>query len=204
MAGKKTRTLRERLLSRAVINRETGCWEWAGSKDKRGYGRIAVDGSPRLVHRVAYEMWWGPLPPHREDRVIRELDHLCGNHSCLNPGHLELVSHQINMQRADMSNVGLANRLKTHCPKGHPYDEENTYARPSDGKRFCRTCYRERDEAMRRAAGAGPANATKTHCPRGHPYDEANTYAHVGKDGRTRRHCRTCMGMRLLKFRAAS
>lgn len=35
------------------------------------------------------------------------------------------------------------NSLKTECPAGHPYDEENTYIRPN-GSRFCRACNRER------------------------------------------------------------
>lgn len=34
-------------------------------------------------------------------------------------------------------------RAKTHCPNGHPYDEENTIVFPSDGRRRCRTCRRE-------------------------------------------------------------
>ena len=34
---------------------------------------------------------------------------------------------------------GHRNARKTHCPKGHPYDEENTYLAP-DGARQCRTC----------------------------------------------------------------
>jgi hypothetical protein len=35
------------------------------------------------------------------------------------------------------------NAAKTHCPKNHPYTEENTYRSPS-GRRICRTCQRER------------------------------------------------------------
>jgi hypothetical protein len=31
---------------------------------------------------------------------------------------------------------------KTHCPKNHPYDADNTYVTPSSGKRVCRTCKR--------------------------------------------------------------
>lgn len=37
---------------------------------------------------------------------------------------------------------------KTHCPQGHPYDDENTY-KTSAGRRMCRTCLRERDLARR-------------------------------------------------------
>lgn len=34
-------------------------------------------------------------------------------------------------------------RMKTHCPQGHPYDNENTYISPK-GDRRCRTCNREK------------------------------------------------------------
>ena len=33
-------------------------------------------------------------------------------------------------------------RNKELCPKGHPYDDENTYIRP-DGNRGCKECKRE-------------------------------------------------------------
>ena len=33
-----------------------------------------------------------------------------------------------------------ANRQKTECLRGHPFDEENTYRRP-DGRRNCRQCH---------------------------------------------------------------
>jgi hypothetical protein len=35
--------------------------------------------------------------------------------------------------------IGALNRLKTHCPTGHPYEGENLY-RPARGGRMCRTC----------------------------------------------------------------
>ena len=33
---------------------------------------------------------------------------------------------------------------RTHCPRGHAYDQENTYIAPS-GKRACRACRRKAD-----------------------------------------------------------
>ncbi|MBN0039487.1 hypothetical protein JN535_04765 [Cellulosimicrobium cellulans] len=33
-------------------------------------------------------------------------------------------------------------RAKTHCPYGHPYNEDNTIVYPSDGRRRCRACRR--------------------------------------------------------------
>lgn len=41
------------------------------------------------------------------------------------------------------------NARKTHCPKGHPYDEVNTYIDPK-GKRRCRIC-RQRDTTRQTA-----------------------------------------------------
>lgn len=35
-------------------------------------------------------------------------------------------------------------KSRTHCPRGHEYDEENTYFRPKTGHRVCRRCARER------------------------------------------------------------
>jgi hypothetical protein len=37
---------------------------------------------------------------------------------------------------------GHRNAAKTHCPKGHPFDEANTYRH--GGARWCRACRRER------------------------------------------------------------
>lgn len=83
------------------------------------------------AHRVAYEEIMGPVPEGLE------LDHLCRTRSCVNPSHLEPVTHRENMNRGDV-----ATRRKTHCPKGHPYDEENTGI--YNGYRNCRACARLR------------------------------------------------------------
>ena len=48
------------------------------------------------------------------------------------------------------------NAVKTHCPKGHPYDEENTrYYRTTEGgiERACLTCQRTKEMARRRLKG---------------------------------------------------
>lgn len=41
---------------------------------------------------------------------------------------------------------------KTHCPKDHPYDEENTYINPKNGGRMCRICRREAVQAFKERA----------------------------------------------------
>jgi hypothetical protein len=68
-----------------------------------------------------------------------EIDHLCRKRECCNPEHLEVVTHKQNMQRAKWLNR--PEKLRTHCKRGHPFDEKNTYWR-KDMKwgRICRKC----------------------------------------------------------------
>ena len=70
------------------------CWIWAAGRMKDGYGRLRI--GPRravLAHRFAYEQLRGPIPESAE------LDHLCRVPSCVNPEHLEPVSHRENCRR---------------------------------------------------------------------------------------------------------
>lgn len=61
------------------------CWEWIGSKDKYGYGRIGIGNLPILVHRLAYHIASGIDP------TGFLVSHLCHNTSCCNPAHLYLI-----------------------------------------------------------------------------------------------------------------
>jgi len=111
-----------------------GCWNWiAGQVGRSGYGAFRKS----RAHRVAYEMFRGPIP------TGLEIDHLCRNRKCVNPWHLEAVTRLINVRRGLAPKVaGQFNRNKTHCPRGHPYDDENT--RIYQGRRQCRACDREK------------------------------------------------------------
>lgn len=77
----------------AKIVKGPECWEWSGHRSTRGYGRIWYNGRLRLAHRVYYELVRGAIPKNHE------LDHLCRNPPCVNPDHLEPVSHSLNMVR---------------------------------------------------------------------------------------------------------
>ncbi len=81
---------------------------------------------------------------------------------------------------------------KTHCSRGHEYNEENTYTDPDTGWRHCRICRREdqnRKYAEMRAANPLPPREHVTRCAQGHEYTEENTYV----DPKTGdRHCRIC------------
>lgn len=112
------------------------CWIWAGRLDPQGYGRHSWD----LAHRVAYERFMGPIP----DGLT--LDHLCRTPACVNPWHLEPVTLRENLLRGDTFQA--RNAAKTHCKRGHPFDEENTYITPA-GWRSCRSCRREHHRRYR-------------------------------------------------------
>lgn len=137
----RARPLVERLLEKLIPDPVTGCLNWAGAKNLKGYGRIKETRGPtRLPHRVAYEIARGTIP---EGLVI---DHLCRNPACCNPDHLEAVTLRENTRRG---NSGLKDAIKTHCPQGHPYDEVNT-RRTLSGNRYCAICKRDQTNATSR------------------------------------------------------
>ncbi len=73
-----------------------GCWLFQGAK-RSGYGQISVEGKNKQAHRVSYEVNVGPIPEGLE------LDHLCRATNCVNPDHLEPVTHAENIRRAHAS-----------------------------------------------------------------------------------------------------
>lgn len=87
-------------LSRYVIA-PSGCWEWTGSLDHKGYGRVQVDRVHRQAHRVIYERVVGPVGH------ALHLDHLCRNRACVNPNHLEPVTPGENTRRSYASRRAL-------------------------------------------------------------------------------------------------
>jgi hypothetical protein len=110
-----------------------GCWVSALGICRDGYSQVRIAGRKMMAHVVSWEAVNGPVPDGLE------LDHSCRVRACWNPAHLEAVTHAENMRRGDNWET-----RKTHCPKGHPYDEANTMARRSRPNRICRECNRSR------------------------------------------------------------
>lgn len=139
--------LPERFWSRVTIT-ATGCWIWTGAHLASGYGSFRWQGRSRVTHRVAWTALVADIAPGLQ------VDHLCRNRSCCNPAHLEPVTQAENLRRGH--GFGGINAQKDACPQGHPYDEHNTYTRPSaPTTRECRTCRRQnraRHYAKERAA----------------------------------------------------
>ena len=135
----------DRLWSR-VEKTEDGCWLWTGATIPKGYGAIKIDGRMELVHRVAYQLTYGPIPEgkqvdhtcHTKDCTAKALE--CLHRRCINPEHLEAVTSHENTLR------GRAVISITHCPHGHVYDDKNTYYKRTKWGfgRECRTCRRLR------------------------------------------------------------
>jgi hypothetical protein len=143
------------VLARALrltdIRHTDECWTWKGSHSRNGYARIKVSGRLLQAHRVMYEGLVGPIP----DGLT--IDHLCRNRGCVNPAHLEAVTHGVNVLRG----VGFSaqNARKTHCKRGHLLSGSNLYVR-CDGRRVCITCKNERERGYRRSALDESENST--------------------------------------------
>lgn len=133
-----------------VDKRPGGCWIWTGPLEKSGYAKAGRWG---YAHIVSWEAEYGPVPEGKQ------LDHVaewgCTSRACCNPDHLEPVTIGENLHRSSLT-WAYRNAAKTHCPLGHPYDDENT-EHTKDGKRKCRTC---RAEESRRSYLARKARAS--------------------------------------------
>lgn len=190
---------------------KTPCWNWRAYINRKGYGTWRRDGTNTYVHRVAYELFVGQIPEGFE------IHHICCNRSCVNPEHLQLLTHAQNIAAIGRSEF---------CVNGHPFDGVNARGRycktcnklagakirltdPNYGRldrecknghprtpenteirgghRRCRLC---RIEGRRKPGGYKDPNRQRaTHCPQGHAYTPENTYTHP--DGKYR-YCRTC------------
>ncbi len=80
-----------------IVDEATGCWLWWLRIDQIGYARIfrkAAGARTTYAHRVYFEFYRGLVPEGLE------LDHLCRTRHCVNPDHLEPVTHAVNCQRS--------------------------------------------------------------------------------------------------------
>ena len=121
------------------------CWIWMAALHSNGYGLFWKDGKHVRAHLIAYELLCGPVPKGCEP------DHLCRRRRCINPAHIEFVTHKENVLRGN--GVCALNARKRRCPRGHRYTEANTI-RETDGHRECRQCKQKRDREYMRTKRA--------------------------------------------------
>jgi hypothetical protein len=82
------------------------CWIWTGARMLSGYGLFGEV----TAHRFSYELFVGLIP------VGLELDHLCRTKACVNPCHLEAVTHHENMLRGKHVILCVhGHRARSHC-----------------------------------------------------------------------------------------
>jgi hypothetical protein len=86
-------TARELKSFKSKIAWDGHCWLWTGGHNADGYGKFQFCGRGTPAHRVAYMHWKGEIP------FGYVVDHLCSNPRCVNPEHLEPVTHQENIAR---------------------------------------------------------------------------------------------------------
>lgn len=126
----------------------SGCLLWTGSKNRRGYGQIAISSStPRLAHRVAWLLSNGSWPKQC-------LLHSCDTPACVEISHLRegtRADNNAEMDAKGRSRRGIAQSSKTHCVRGHEFSGNNL--RRDGRRRICRTCKRDSMRARRAAAG---------------------------------------------------
>lgn len=78
---------------------DTPCWVWtmadSGGGRGGGYPRMKLNNRTCAVHKVVFVNEHGFVPGNKQ------IDHRCRNRRCVNPDHLEMVSHLENQKRRD-------------------------------------------------------------------------------------------------------
>ena len=94
--------------SKIKVDNATGCWLWTASTDERGYGRIRINYLEYKAHRVTFHHAHPEFP--MRGSLATSLDHVAERcptgPSCVNPDHLEQVSHRENVSRGRRSVLG--------------------------------------------------------------------------------------------------
>jgi len=83
--------LMERFEEKVELIPFSTCHFWTGALDRSGYGQIYKDGKTEYAHRIAYELYIGPIA--NDLQVL----HKCDNPICVRIEHLFLGTHQDNM-----------------------------------------------------------------------------------------------------------
>ena len=123
------------------------CQEWEGQRTPQGYGYTTFEGKHWRAHRLVWTLAHGEIPKGFY------ICHTCDNPPCVNIDHLWLGTPTDNARDREAKGRGVQpnhNKFKTHCKRGHPFDQANTVK--TVGGRRCRKCrcayqtarYRER------------------------------------------------------------
>ncbi len=132
------RSIQDRIRGLSMADPNSGCWLWIGLLNKDGYAWLG--GPPkkagRLAHRASYEAFINCIPSGLE------LDHKCRIRCCVNPNHLEPVTHAENVRRGIIG----AQASRANCKWGHPFSGDNLVM--EGNKRRCKKCRKNRNAAI--------------------------------------------------------
>ena len=134
-----SRTFARRVFS--YVDASGDCWEWTGTLNADGYGVIGKGkrGAGNMqAHCAVWELLVGSIPDDLD------YDHLCKNHSCVNPDHGEIVTSAENTARTWRAKMF---KVRVVCDFGHPLDGRRGGKR--SGQRHCKTCNRKRMRKVR-------------------------------------------------------
>lgn len=124
----------ERLMKNTMII--DGHWLWIGGLDRKGYGKGWFNGKTIQVHRISAHLHHGLDLGDFYQQALHK--NTCRHRNCWNPDCIYVGSSKDNHRdRVE---------LKTHCPKGHEYNAENTslvVEKEGNIYRRCKTCSRE-------------------------------------------------------------
>jgi hypothetical protein len=96
--------------------------------------------------------------PYSSDNLVQRKQ----GRTCLICHNLHAAESIARARERQKANPAALEPTKTHCRRGHPYDEVNTFV--SGGKVRCRACHREYSATARRKRAAGRA-ATREPAP---------------------------------------
>src|SRR3990167_6627220 len=147
------------------VHKTPSCWIWTGRttiRDRKRpnasrytYGVFDLSWRPTratVAHRVAYSFTKGSIPNGMQ------LDHLCRNTLCVNPEHLEAVTHKENLLRS-LNPIMQAHRNHT-CTKGHRLNEQTAYQNRKTGRLRCKICTHVYQKTQRERISADPRRRT--------------------------------------------
>ena len=129
------KNLADRIIRNRVIDPITNCWNWTGSVTHNNHAQLSYNGRNQAVAR-----WIMGIRPGRKINVNHK--DICQNPRCFNPEHLYIGTQSDNIRDLVrlgkyVSNLGEFSRLKTHCTRGHEYNDSIRNVR---GDRICKIC----------------------------------------------------------------
>lgn len=157
----------------------SSCWNWEARLDEKGYGRVDIKGRHRRPQRILWERVNGPIPLGFDlhhtcgNKRCCNPDHLIAiskaEHGKLHrprkappklPSPDQAIHNYLRNYARNLSpqpqpnSQKVRNGDKTHCKRGHPYDELNTIWKKDGKNRECHACqllwrraYRARQKA---------------------------------------------------------